>query len=150
MLVPLINTKLAGVHVVIIFISPDYLSSPLNCALDCQSGCWNPRPASQSFVAMFVVTITMIMVNDYDKNNDNDKSDCQPISWSVVNMFAMKRIMTIVNPAAGIKDPPLNLLLPRSQKCNPCLVSTNLLSQSVAANSNFFQSLQSYISAGIC
>ena len=78
------------------------------------------------------------MVNDYDKNNDNDKADCQPISWSVVNMFAMKMIMTIVNPAAGIHDLPLNLLLPRSQKCNPCFVSTNLLSQSVAAHFNFF------------
>ena len=78
------------------------------------------------------------MVNDYDKNYDNDKADCQPISWSVVNMFAMKRIMTIVNPAAGIHDLPLNLLLPRSQKCNPCFVSTNLLSQSVAAHFNLF------------
>ena len=134
--VPLVNIKLARVHVVIIIISPDYLSSPLNCALDCQSCCRNPRTASHSFVAMFVVTITMIMVNDYDKNNDNDKADCQCqlISRSV----AMTMIMTIVNPAAGIHHPPLNLLLPCSLKCNPCFVSTNLLSQSVAAHFNFF------------
>ena len=76
--------------------------------------------------------------NENVKNNDNDKADCQPISWSVVNMFAMKMIMTIVNPAAGIHNLPVNLLLPCSLKCNPCFVSTNLLSQSVAANSNFF------------
>ena len=80
----------------------------------------------------------MIMVIDNDKNNDIDKADCQSISRSVINMFAMKMIMTFVNPAAGIHDLPLNLLLPRSQKCNPCFVSTNLLSQSVAAHFNFF------------
>ena len=113
---PSVNIKLARVHVVIIIISPDYLSSPLNCAQDCQSCCWNPQPASQSLVAMFAVTITMtmigIMVNDNVKNNDNDKADCQCqlISRSV----AMTMIMTIVNPAAGINDPPLNLLLPCS------------------------------------
>ena len=95
---------------------------------------------------MFAVTITMtmigIMVNDNVKNNYNNKADCQCqlISRSV----AMTMIMTIVNPAAGIHDPPLNLLLPCSLKCNPCFVSTNLLSQSVPANSNFFKSLRSY------
>ena len=56
----------------------------------------------------------MVNDNDNDKNYDNDKADCQPISWSVVNMFAMKRIMTIVNPAAGIHEPLLTLLLPCS------------------------------------